>query len=111
MFLFKKKKSPKPIIRFIDTFINERRKRYPVICHDHVSHLNHFVSICDCDITDISMYEFVKYRKIISETYSSRYMQWSAMKSLKCFLRFWRGRGHRYLPNPENVPELQVKIK
>jgi hypothetical protein len=35
----------------------------------------------------------------VRDTYHTKYHQQAAMRAVGCFLRHWRGRGHRYLPN------------
>lgn len=83
--------------KWVDRYKDEKSRRNRLAAETHYEHLLIFAKTTNREIYDLTMSDIDEYRKVVNGIYSTRYHRDQAMTSLRCFLRFYRARGHHYL--------------
>jgi len=94
--------------RFLDEYIKEKRRVYPSAVEAHSEYLIHFVEQCDKELYDLRMDDISDFQRFVQDRYTTRYHQAAAMKAVSCFLRYYRHRGHKYLPTIQSNPHPKL---
>lgn len=79
--------------RWVDQYLSDR----PVLTHKFW--LEQLAWECNKELVDITTEDLSDFVQKIVEQYNGDYSRQSSCKAVRCFLAYWRGRGHKYLPS------------
>lgn len=101
MFITLRRKEEPRLKKWVEAYMGERGGRYHRSINTSEYWLVVFVDLCKNteigDLTEKSVKDFMDY---VSLHYKHSYWQKKiAFRAIVSFFRFWRGRGHKYLPS------------
>lgn len=84
--------------RWVDAYVEERSRRYPLATSHQADWLKVFMKVCNKEITEIRPEDIEIFMQYVNQSHGTTYARREASRAASSFLRHWRARGHRYLP-------------
>jgi hypothetical protein len=98
-------RKPYPLQAYIDRYVEDRAKRYPSDAGNHREWLQIFCELIQKQMAELTTDDIDTYLTKIHELFPAEYSYYSASKALRAFLRYYRSRGHKYLPGLHNLKD------